>query len=120
MPTSPVRYLLRRRPHPSVPPLTLPAPAPVVTPPPVEDDEVPLKAVVQAPPVIPRNVLASTRAGQVVVRFTVAANGSVTDPEVLSSTRRALNRPTLAAIAAWRFEPIKVTRPAQVEFDFAL
>ena len=103
-------------PPPVTPPAALAkAPEP---PPPVEEEETPLKALAQAQPVIPRNVLASLTAGRVMVRFTVEANGSVSNPEVLSSSSRQLNKPTLAAISSWRFEPIKTARIAQVEFDF--
>ena len=108
------------------PPPVIPPVAPTVAlakvpepPPPVEEeDETPLKALAQAQPVIPRNVLASLTAGKVMVKFTVEANGSVSNAEVLTSSSRQLNKPTLAAISSWRFEPIKTPRVAQVEFDF--
>ena len=54
------------------------------------------------------------------VRFTVEANGSVSNVEVLSSSSRLLNKPTIAAVSSWRFEPIKVARPAQIEIAFNL
>ena len=108
------------------PPPVIPPVAPTVAlakvpepPPPVEEeDETPLKALAQAQPVIPRNVLASLTAGKVMVKFTVEANGSVSNAEVLTSSSRQLNKPTLSAISSWRFEPIKTPRVAQVEFDF--
>ena len=102
---------------PVVPPAVL-AKAPEPPAPVEEEDETPLKALTQTQPVIPRNVLASLTAGKVMVKFTVEANGSVSNAEVLNSSSRQLNKPTLAAISSWRFEPIKTPRIAQVEFDF--
>ncbi|WP_317201956.1 TonB family protein [Janthinobacterium sp.] len=102
---------------PAAPPAVV-AKAPEPPPPAADEEETPLKALAQAQPVIPRNVLASLTAGKVMVKFTVEANGSVSNAEVLSSSSRQLNKPTLAAITAWRFEPIKTPRVAQVEFDF--
>lgn len=87
--------------------------------PPPEEEEVPLKALAQAQPFFPRNVLVSLSAGKVMVKFTVEANGNVSNAEVLSSSSKQLNKPTLTAVSSWRFEPIKVPRVAQVEFDFA-
>ena len=102
---------------PVVPPAVL-AKAPEPPAPVEEEDETPLKALTQTQPVIPRNVLASLTTGKVMVKFTVEANGSVSNAEVLNSSSRQLNKPTLAAISSWRFEPIKTPRIAQVEFDF--
>ena len=109
---------------PAPPPVLAPAPiAPVAVappPPPVEeDDETPLKALTQDQPMIPRNVLASLNGpGKVMVQFKVEANGSVSNVQVLSSSRTQLNRPTIAAVTSWRFEPIKTPRLAQIEFAF--
>lgn len=113
-------------PSPAVaPPLVAPpmvvaaAVAQVPEPLPLEEEEIPLKAIAQEQPVIPRNVLASLNAvGKVVVQFRVEANGNVGDIQVLSSTRSQLNRHTTAAVAQWRFEPIKTPRIAQIEFVF--
>ena len=74
----------------------------------------------QSQPNIPRSVLNSLNAGKVMVRFTVEANGKTSGIEVLSSSNRKLNTPTIAAVTDWRFEPIKAARTAQVEFDFLL
>lgn len=104
-------------PLPVAPPAAL-AKAPAPPPPVEEEEETQLKALTQAQPVIPRNVLASLTAGKVMVKFTVEANGTVSNAEVLSSSSRQLNKPTLTAISSWRFEPIKTPRVAQVEFDF--
>lgn len=108
---------------PATPP-TLAAAAPAMAkapPPPVEEeDDMPLKALSQPQPVIPRNVLATLNTGKVMVRFIVEPNGSVSNVEVLSSSSRLLNKPTVTAISTWKFEPIKTPRPAQIEIAFNL
>ena len=106
----------------SPPPSAAAAPAIAKTAPPpiVEEEDTPLKALSQPQPVIPRNTLSTIDAGKVMVRFMVEANGSVSNVEVLSSSSRLLNKPTVAAISTWRFEPIKAPRPAQIEIVFNL
>lgn len=104
------------------PPNAAAAQAIAKTPPPpiVEEEDTPLKALSQPQPVIPRNLLSTIDAGKVMVRFMVETNGSVSNVEVLSSSSRLLNKPTVAAISTWRFEPIKSPRPAQIEIAFNL
>ena len=106
------------------PPSAAAAPAIAKTPPPqppiVEEEDTPLKALSQPQPVIPRNTLSTIDAGKVMVRFMVETNGSVSNVEVLSSSSRLLNKPTVAAISNWRFEPVKAPRPAQIEIVFNL
>lgn len=106
------------------PPTAAAAPAIAKAPPPPppveEEDETPLKALSQPQPVIPRNVLATVNQGKVMVRFIVEPNGSVSNVEVLSSSSRLLNKPTVTAISTWRFEPIKTPRTAQIEIAFNL
>ncbi|MBC7620533.1 MAG: TonB family protein [Candidatus Saccharibacteria bacterium] len=84
----------------------------------VEEEDTPLKALSQPQPVIPRNLLSTIDTGKVMVRFMVETNGSVSNVEVLNSSSRLLNKPTVAAISTWRFEPIKAPRPAQIEIVF--
>jgi TonB family protein len=43
--------------------------------------------------------------GEVVVSFTVTSTGEVRNPVVVSSTDRALEKPTLAAVRKWKFAP---------------
>ena len=117
---APASALLTAAP-PTAPPIAPPAavanaPEPV----PPDEEEIPLKAIAQDPPVIPRNTLAALNTvAKLVVQFTVDTNGSVRDVQVLSSNRSQLNRPTLAAVTKWRFEPIKAPRIARIEFDFS-
>lgn len=97
------------------------AKTPPPPPPPVEEEEdTPLKALSQPQPVLPRNILSTLNVAKVMVRFTVETNGSVSNVEVLRSSNRLLNKPTITAVSSWRFEPIKASRPAQVEIDFSL
>lgn len=107
-----------------VAPAPIAAAAPAIAPPPPppeeEEDDEPLKALSQPQPVIPRNVLSTINVGKVMVRFMVEPNGSVSNVEVVSSSSRLLNKPTVAAVSTWRFEPIKTARPAQIEIAFNL
>ncbi len=100
------------------PPAIAPIKAPEPPPEPKEEEEVPLKSISQAKPSIPGNVLSALNAGKVMVRFTVEPSGSTSNVEVLSSSSRRLNTPTITAVSSWKFEPIKAARTAQVEFDF--
>jgi len=43
--------------------------------------------------------------GEVVVGFTITANGEVSHPVVVSSTNQLLDYPTLAAVRKWKFTP---------------
>jgi TonB family protein len=43
--------------------------------------------------------------GEVVVSFTITASGDVINPVVVSTTDRALDRSTLAAVRKWKFTP---------------
>jgi len=55
--------------------------------------------------VYPAEALASRTAATVVVRLTVAADGSVTNPEVIESGGSAFDAAALAAIRQWKFRP---------------
>ncbi len=106
-------------PQPMAAPPLVPAPDAVAQAPEPDDEDTPLTAISQAKPVIPRALLATLNNGKVMVRFTVEGSGAVSNAEVLSSSNRQLNRPTLNAVSTWRFEPIKTARVAQIEFDFS-
>lgn len=118
-------------PAPAVAPVVAPTPAPAAVvqtpvapppppPPPPEEEEIPLKAISQTLPDIPRNIRSTLTSGKVMVRFTVETNGTVTDVEVLNTTSRLLNKSTIATVQTWKFEPIKAPRVAQVEINFSL
>ena len=90
-------------------PAEAPAPEPVQPPPPPPK---PARAAGTLPAVIssvqpayPRDALRDQVAGEVVVAFTVNADGSVGDASIVSSNpRRVFDRAALDAIKKWRFE----------------
>jgi TonB family protein len=61
--------------------------------------------VAQVAPAYSHELRARGVEGEVVVSFTVSATGNVIDPKVVSSTDRALEYPTLAAVRKWKFAP---------------
>jgi len=83
-------------------------------------DEPDLKPIAQPQPEIPRDLRATIANGRVILSFTVQPDGTVKDAAVLRSTNRRLSKPALDAVYKWRFEPIRVARTTQVEFEFTL
>jgi TonB family protein len=86
----------------------------------VVEDDAPesLRPLSQTEPKFPINLIRSLRAGQVQVKFTVLPDGSVAEPEVLSSSHPRLNPPALAAVAQWRFAPLRKPQRGVVELGF--
>ena len=86
----------------------------------VVEDDVPesLKPLSQTEPKFPINLIRSLRTGQVQVKFTVLPDGSVAEPEVLSSSNPRLNPSALAAVAQWRFAPLRKPQRGVVELGF--
>jgi TonB family protein len=84
-----------------------------------EADET-LVMVSQVEPQFPRAVMLDLRKGTVRVRFEVLANGTVSAPAVVSSTNVRLNRAALAAVAQWKFQPVRETQEGVVELGFNL
>ncbi len=103
-------------------PASVPAnvPALVAAVPKPAETEVALKLIEQVEPEFPANVMASLGKGSVKVRFNVQTDGSVSEPEVLASSHRRLNRAAIDAVSKWRFEPVRAVRSAQVEVGFDL
>lgn len=106
-----------------------PAPAPVTsapaTPPPAAAAPRPtaasLRPISTPQPPYPREAARSRASGSVTVQFTVAADGSVTNIEVLRARPRGLfERSVEETVATWRFEapgePVTLTRT----FDFRM
>lgn len=83
-----------------------------------EDDEEELQLVDQVQPQFPRGMQGAPDGGKVTVAFTVQPNGSVTDTSVVNASNRRFGKPARDAVAQWRFAPIKVARPVQVEISF--
>lgn len=106
-----------------------PAPAPVeAAPPPRPTPAAPaparaagdLVAVSTPQPVYPPEARRAGTAGQVVVSFTVNADGSVSDIDIVSARPRGVfERNVQSAVRRWKFEPISGPQTVTRTFDFA-
>lgn len=57
-------------------------------------------------PVYPRNALQREIEGEVIVRFTISADGRVQEPQILhAQPQRVFDRAVLTALREWRFKP---------------
>ena len=65
--------------------------------------------IVRIAPTYPENALAAGREGSVDLEFTIAANGTVKDVVVVSSTAPEFEAPAVAALLRWRFLQSNVT-----------
>jgi TonB family protein len=84
-----------------------------------EDDAVEsLKPVSQTEPKFPVNLLRTLRTGQVQVKFTVLPDGSVAEPAVVATSNPRLNPSALAAVAQWRFAPLRKPQQGIVDLGF--
>jgi TonB family protein len=84
------------------------------------DADEPLTTLLRADPQFPPNVMRTLRTGRVQVRFTVVPDGSVSQRAVVTSTNSRLNEAALAAVARWRFTPLRHAQEAVVELGFDL
>ena len=89
-----------------------PVPATAVEP------EILLVALSQTQPELSKKIMESLNDDRVNVRFTVLPNGTVTGADIVNSTNRRLNRPTLDAVSSWRFKPIQANHTVTVELAF--
>jgi len=121
-------------PAPSEPPAATPAPletprvdpvaaAPVAVAPasplePEEDD--PLVFVHQVEPDFPRLAMRSLRKGSVRVRFEVKPDGTIGRTEVVKTSNGRLNEAAVAAVAQWRFQPLRHAQAGFVDLEFNL
>ncbi|OYT92753.1 MAG: hypothetical protein CFE43_06700 [Burkholderiales bacterium PBB3] len=104
----------------------VPAPAPVQAapqpPPPVPaaavEPEIVLVAISQAQPELSKKIVETMNNDRVNVRFTVLPNGTVTNADIVQSSNRRLNKPTLDAVSTWRFQPIRANHTVTVELAF--
>jgi TonB family protein len=102
------------------PPSAMVEPAAVVTAPAEVLAEETLVPLSQVEPKVPSNVQRGSRNGEVQVRFTVLPDGSVAEPKVASSSNPRLNSAALAAVAQWRFAPLRKAQTGTVELVFNL
>ena len=63
------------------------------------------------------NLIRTLCEGAVQLRFTVMPDGSVTDPAVVTSTHARLNPSAPAAIAQWRFSPLRKPLAGLIALD---
>jgi TonB family protein len=84
------------------------------------DADEPLTAVLRADPQFPPALMRTLRTGRVQVRFTVVPDGSVGQRAVVTTTNSRLNEAALAAVAKWRFTPLRHAQEAAVELGFDL
>lgn len=63
------------------------------------------KPIAQVAPAYSRDLRSSGVEGDVVVSFTIAANGEVRNATVVSSADHLLEYPALAAVRQWKFTP---------------
>ena len=101
------------------------APAPVQAapqPPPVPavavEPEIVLVAISQAQPELSKKIVETLNNDRVNVRFTVLPNGTVTNADIVQSSNRRLNKPTLDAVSTWSFQPIRANHTVTVELAF--
>jgi TonB family protein len=112
-PAAVVPALARAEPAPV--PATLSLPAPVV-PAPRLAPPLPLKLVQLVEPSLSSMVVRRMRAdAEVVVGFTVNADGTVSDVAVRSSPMQALDDAVVEAVSQWRYEPIGAARTHAVQ-----
>jgi TonB family protein len=102
------------------PPSAVVEPAAVVTAPAEVLAEETLVPLSQVEPKLPSNVQRGSRNGEVQVKFTVLPDGSVAEPKVASSSNPRLNSAALAAVAQWRFAPLRKAQTGTVELVFNL
>lgn len=108
---------------PSVPasvPAAIAATGPASAAAPDEDEDEPLVLEHQVEPDFPGTLVRQLHRGKVQVRFTVRPDGTVEQPEVVSSSHRRMNAPALDAVAQWRFKPVRQARLGVVELGFSL
>lgn len=63
------------------------------------------RAVFQASPVFPIEMRGKKLEGVVIVLFVVDTNGKVTQPRIEKSSHPVFEKPALAAVKQWKFEP---------------
>lgn len=89
-------------------PAAPPAPAPRRDVIPVSTDE----------PRLPAALLRERPSGLVRVQFEIQPDGSTGAVKVVSSTNRVLNRPTLDAVAGWKFQPVDEVLTVETEIAY--
>lgn len=105
----------------ALPPVAPPAaPAAALPAPEADDDDEPLQLQSFVAPVLTPAVQATLGAGarSVKVRFTVEADGRVSQAEAAATVPKRLAKPAVDAILQWRFMPLQQARTVDVEIAF--
>ena len=125
-PAAPVREAPVAAPPPEPVQQPAPAPAPVAVAAPTAQPapavaavRKALVAIKQDPPELSGALLRENPTGTVKVAFEVNPDGSTSGVKVVSSTNRKLNNVSMAAVAGWKFQPIDVVVPTEIELVFS-
>jgi protein TonB len=90
---------------------------PAAEPPPVRREIIPVET--DQPHLSPA-LLREEPKGTVRVEFDINYDGSVGEVKVVSSTNRSLNKPTVEAVKAWKFQPVDEVLTVQTEVVYNL
>ena len=69
-------------------------------------------------PHLPPAVLREQPKGTVKVHFEIEPSGSVANVQVLASTNRGLDKPTVQAVQGWKFQPVDETLAVETEIVY--
>lgn len=86
-----------------------------VEPPPPKRDIIPIRT---DEPRLPPALLREQPRGVLKVHFDIQPDGSVGEVKVVSSTNRALNRPTIDAVQGWKFQPVDEILTVETEVAY--
>jgi TonB family protein len=92
------------------------APNPVAVP----EPDAPLVPVIRTEPAFPSSLMRTLRKGMVQVSFTVEPDGSVSQPQAVTSTNSRLNSAAIGTVTQWRFQPLRHAQQAVVDLGFNL
>lgn len=96
------------------------AAAAAVPPAPEPEEDDPLVFVHQVEPEFSRMAMRFLNKGSVQVRFEVKPDGTVGRTEVVKSSSTRLNQAAIAAVAQWRFQPLRHAQTGIVDLGFNL
>jgi TonB family protein len=98
----------------ATPALPAPAAAPTSTPPAANK----LELLSSVEPDFPARLVRTLGSGKVVVQFEVAADGTVSQVDVVQSSHRGLDAAAVAAVKQWRFKPMSGSASGMTELRF--
>ena len=107
-------------PPPPGPPPQVFQPAPPAPPAPATPVRNNFAALSKVQPTFPREALRQGMSGKVVALMTIAANGTVTDVRIISSTNRIFDREAIRALMQWKYAPEPTGFQNRVDIEFNL